>query len=188
MKRKDIKAGVVYALKAHGSPKPVVFLEDGAATLWEKMRHGGGYRELSESLYKPRVGHGWDGTDRGFAIISGDAEALAGIDAAAEFARFRAGERPTDTELRFSLVTVLGQVIGPYGEAVAAYEQEQAQQREEMRRRHREIDAALLRLRAITEAFGEFGIRAGSGGSDRVSISIEDAERVIALLRAKTED
>lgn len=188
MKRKDIRAGVAYALKSHSTPKPAVFLEDGAATLWEKLRNSGGYRELSEPLYKPRVGHGWDGTNRGFAIIAGDAEALAGIDAAAELARFRAGQQPSNAELHFSLVTVLGQVIGPYGEAVAAYERERARQREETSRRHRDIDAALHRQLAITEAFGEFGIRAGSGGSDRVSISIEDAERLIALLREKTEN
>lgn len=43
MKRKDIRAGVVYAeVPAYGSPSPVVFLEDGAATVWLEpfSRHG----------------------------------------------------------------------------------------------------------------------------------------------------
>lgn len=35
MKRNDIKAGVVYAVKSsYGAPSPIVFLEDGVAGLY----------------------------------------------------------------------------------------------------------------------------------------------------------
>lgn len=190
MKRKDIKAGVVYAeTRSYGPPDAVVFLEDGAATVW---RDSADYRKTGPYIAcdpqdKAKRGTGWSGRSQGYAAVRGTPELLEGLDVAAELEAFKARREPSRDGLWFTLVFSLGKVSGPYAEAVAAYEEEQSREREASRRRAAENDAAIRRLTAAQRAFAEFGIKASSGGTNLVSIHLDDAERLIALLREKGE-
>jgi hypothetical protein len=194
MLRKDIKAGTVYAeVSKYGRPSPVVFLEDGAATVWVQP-----YSMSSDSSYhacgaaeKPKRERGWSGRSQGYAAARGDAEALEGLDTAAELEAFKMRRAPSREGLRFELVYSLGQVSGPYAQAVTEYEARAAAEeaaREQARAEERDHDA---RLHAVSAGLSEFGIRSRAAtsilGADLLGLDVENAERLLALLREKRE-
>ena len=188
MKRKDIKAGVVYAeVSRFGPPSPVVFLEDGAATVWLEP-HSLARRNTDPYIAcgpaeKPNRG-GWAGRSAGYAAVLGDAETLLeGLDATVELEAFKTRRPPSREGLRFALVFSLAKIAGPYAEAVAAYEQEQAREAEAFRERARRTYEAEKRSDEAIAALRNLGFSAQSAGLDLVSITIEDAERLIAVLR-----
>lgn len=206
MKRKDIKAGVIYAVKnSYGPPSPIVFLEDGAATLFESQRHVSGlYRALPASDYYKAGSGNWARSSRGYAAVTGNGlctatEVLAAmreIDPAAELARFQGPKdecRPASKALSFHLVTTLSRIGGPYDEELAAYETAEQAKRERDEKDRAARRAVRRRADDVRERLGErAGIRSdyvqNAYGKPGVWISLEDAGRLLSLLDEKTGD
>jgi hypothetical protein len=190
MKRADIKAGVVYAIKAsYGPPSPVVFLEDGAATLYEH-RDAGGYEALP-ATYKASAGRGWSQPSRGYAVVQAPGSrphiagqrtealaALAGVDTAAELAAFRTGRR-AESGLSSSLLTSLNQVV-PWDDAIAEYDAKQAADA----KRVFEADALTQRRAEVIAAFAAIGIKAMTSGPGVVLLSLDEAGKLLRLVAA----
>lgn len=197
MKRNDIRAGVVYAIKSsYGPPSPIVFLEDGAAGLYSRGNYGRGpYRKLEENSHtKARVGKGFSEASRGYAVMERSAvDDLSHADAAgqmraanpeSELARFLADENPTADGLRFTIVTSLNQISGLYDEELAAYEAQREAERAADRRKRNEATARSERITAAVEALSAHGIRAkGAWEGRQLELSVDEAEKLIALLR-----
>jgi hypothetical protein len=193
VKRKDIKAGVVYAEpRSYGPPTAVVFLEDGAATVWQRVERYSGPDEVRALAAdaKPQKGSGWRGRSQGYATVRGDAELLAGLDVAAELERFKADSQPSRDGLWFTLAFQLGKVAGPYADEVAAYKaREDAKRKADDDAKNRRL-AARKRVDDVREALGEeAGIASqyvqDSYGKHGIWVSVEDAERLLTLLRAE---
>lgn len=193
MKRTDIKAGVIYAIKgSYGPPGPVVFLEDQAATVYERIKHGTGYKALP-ATYKAQAGSGWSTPSRGYAVVRGDkpytagqrTEALAamtGIDTTAELAAFRAG-KGTDSGLSPGILTSLSKVV-PWDDAVAEYDARQAADG----KRIAEADAMTQRRAEVIAAFAAIGITVASyAGPGLVQLNLDEADKIMRLITAKTE-
>ena len=199
MKRTDIRAGVVYAVKSsYGPPSPIVFLEDGARGIYSRSPYGRGAPvERDPKRYKPKRGRGWEGTDCGYAAIRGGsaregeaAELLRSVDLPAELARFLADKMPTADGLSFEIVTGLGKIDGLYDEELAAYEARQEAERAERKREQGEAEAARNRADAITFRLSAFDVDAEAVSKDRehwshIVIPVADAEKLLALLAAK---
>jgi hypothetical protein len=197
MKRTDIRAGVVYAIKgSYGAPRPIVFLEDGAARLYGKGSYGrGGIRKLDESKYtKAKKGTGFSESDRGYAAIkvawsseisaAETAELMRAVDPAAELARFLADERPSAEGLGFDIVTSLSQIGGLYDEELAEYNARIAAKRAAERHLTDERTALAARVGAVVESLSAYGIRAkGAWEGKQVELSVDEAEKLITMLR-----
>lgn len=193
MKRTDIRAGVVYAVKSsYGPPSPIVFLEDGARGLYSRGDYGrGAPAERDPRIWKAQRGSGYGKSACGYAAIrpgsardSDAAEELGAIDPAAELARFLADQQPAAEGLSFEIVTSLGQISGLYAEELAAYEGMRAAER----RRQAENRTARDRADSITDQLSAFGVDGEAVSKDRshwshICISVADAEKLIALLR-----
>ena len=193
MKRKDIKAGVVYAIKAsYGPPSPVVFLEDQGATLFEHRNGRAGNPRAPEGAKAGR-GDGYSAASYGYAAITGKsaydggaraerAAEMEGIDLAAELAAFRAGERPEGEELGqyFTLLTSLNQVC-PWDAAVAAYEAKRAADQKRMDA----ADALTQRRTEVIEAFAAIGIKAMSSGPGMLTLTLDEAGKLLRLVTAE---
>lgn len=194
MKRTDIKAGVVYAIKSsYGAPSPIVFLEDGAASLYQRDPYGKqGIRKLTEDKHtKAKRGSGWSETTRGYAAITArwdpkrDAlSLLAAIDPASELARFVASESPSVEGLEFSIHYTLSDITGLYADEKAAYDARQEAERAARSRKDEAERAASARRRDITEALSAYGIEARGNERGRIELSPDEADKLVALLRA----
>jgi hypothetical protein len=201
MKRTDIKAGVVYATKSsYGAPAPIVFLEDGAAGLYVRGNYGRGpYRKLAEDKNtKAKGASGYSDSGRGYAAIKisagGDlnyaeaAERMSTIDPVVELARFLASERPSAEGLGFDIVTSLSQIGGLYAEEKAAYDSMKAAEQEAGQRRREADRAASVRRWNIVDALNALGIGARGNSAGKIELSLDEAEKLLTLLAAKTED
>jgi hypothetical protein len=174
MKRTDIRAGVVYAVRSsYGPPVPVVFLEDGAAGLYGRDSYGRGpYRRLDGNFYKATAGKGLGSPARGYAALERNggsgipnadaAELLRAADPVAELARFLADGKPSAEGLRFAIVTSLGQIGGPYDEELAAYSAAKDAERERRRRIDEERAAESARRQDIVEALSASASQRGT--------------------------
>jgi hypothetical protein len=195
VKRTDIKAGVVYAIKAaYGPPSPVVFLEDGAATLFEHVDVRAGYQVAPGGATAGR-GRGYPARTYGYAAITGQqayddgararrAAEMRGIGTSAELAAFRTGGRPDGEELGqyFTLLTSLNQVC-PWDDAVAAYEAKRASDQQRMDA----ADAMTQRRNEIITGLACLGITAACGRPGMVTLDLDEAEKVIRLIAPTTE-
>ena len=188
MKRTSIKAGIVYASKSdHGSPSPVMFLEDGAAGIYSRQR-GGSIRQQTETSYtKAHRGRGWSDESIGYAavvqdwITPGTKPALLpwALDPAAELERFRAGGKPSVPGLKFDIITSLGK-IGPWGAAVAEHEARLAAKREA----EQKAEAGRVRAKAAHDGLRALGISARlSFSTHRIELDIWEAEKLLDMLR-----
>jgi hypothetical protein len=191
MKRKDIKAGVVYTeVRAYGIPSPLVFLEDGAATVWlepyNNLRRGDPYIACRPAE-KPHRERGRSGRSQGYATVWGSAEALEGLDCAAELEAFKAGGQPTREGLRFVLLFSLARISGPYAEAVAAHEAAIAADRAARDHAAAEAEAREDRAASIVAALAEAGVKAHAHDG-RIWLSLDQAGRVVDLLRDRNQD
>ena len=194
MKRTDIRAGVVYAVKSgYGPPSPIVFLEDGAAGLYSRGDYGrGAPAERDPRIWKAQRGSGYGTSDCGYAamIRSGAsglmyedaAAAMAAADPGAELARFLADERPSGEGLMFSIVTSLGQISGLYDEELAAYNAAKEAERARERRLSEERAAESARRLGLVEALSAYGIRARDNSAGKIELSPDEADKLIALL------
>lgn len=202
MKRTDIKAGVVYAKQAsaYGRPDPIVFLEDGAVTVYRANEYGDmAYTALENAKPRRDAVYG----PAGYAVVvpnwkasTGDTlTAMRAIDPAAELPHFQSQKRaesgqyvPGNGDLRFGVLVNLGKVTGEYDAMVAAYEAQVTAERQ----RRVQADAVAKRAReratALRAAFDSLGFRAGCGAShgEGVSFSLDVAERLLAALRPAT--
>ena len=192
MKRTDIKAGVVYAIRnSYGPPGIVVFLEDGAAGLYSRERHGNRIRQETENKYtKAKRGSGWGETTRGYAAVTARRDAkreavslLSTIDPARELERFRAGEHPSVEGLEFDIRYTLADVSGLYAEEQAAYDAKEAAERAARLRKQEADRAASARRRGIVEALNAYGIGARDNAAGKVEFSLDEADKLLALLR-----
>lgn len=194
MQRKNIKAGVIYAVKSScDSPSPVVFLEDGAAGLYTPALRGGTrFVQAAESKYaKAKRGTGWNGTTYGYAALVparipdavGEAlGALREIDASAELERFRTIGRQESGLLRFDLITSLTRIV-PWDDAVAEYEATRAADQ----KRWDEVNARTGRQTAVLAGLRNLGLSVSAREQGAVGMSLEAAERLLAMLNEKTE-
>ena len=190
MKRTSIKAGVVYAVKPgsdYGTPSPVLFLEDRAAGIYSRKRDGGVHQHEETSYTKAHKGSGWNDTSIGYAAVVQDwvtsgtdpAPLPWSLDAAAELARFRAGDKPSVAGLRFDIITSLGK-IAPWDATVA----EQA-----AREAAREADRAKVaenrdRTEAAREGLRALGIDTGySFSTAKIELPVWEVEKLLAMLR-----
>jgi hypothetical protein len=107
---------------------------------------------------------------------------VTGIDIAAELAAFRTGRR-AESGLPSRLLTSLSHVT-PWGDAVAEYEAKQAADA----KRVFEADALTQRRTEVIAAFAAIGIKAMTSGPGVVLLSLDEAEKVIRIITAKTED
>ena len=192
MKRTDIKAGVIYASKnSYGPPGIVVFLEDGAAGLYERQRHGKGIRKVDENKWtKAKRGSGWSETTKGYAAIAGHWDAkgevlglLSAIDPARELERFLAGEHPSVEGLEFDIRYTLTDISGLYAEEKAAYDAKEAAEQAARRRKAEADRAASARRRSITEALSAYGIGARDNAAGKVELSLDEAEKLLDKIR-----
>jgi len=191
MKRTDIKAGVIYASKSsYGPPGIVVFLEDGAAGLYERQRHGEGIRKVDEKYSKAKRGSGWSETTKGYAAIVPrgvtPAEALgllSAIDPARELERFRATEHPSAEGLEFDIRYTLTDISGLYAEEKAAYDAREAADRAARQRKQEADRAASARRRSIVEALNAYGIGARDNAVGKVELSLDEAEKLLDKVR-----
>jgi hypothetical protein len=190
MLRKDIKAGVVYAIDTKwAAPVPIVFLEDGAATLFESDRYGRGrIAGCNDQSQRPKRGSGWGESTRGYAalvktgLVNDETAAMAGIIPAAELERLKAGERAPGG-LEWRLVTSLADITRTYPEAVAAHQAQREADRA-ARERHKAERAALsARSASIVAALAALGIDAGTD-STGITLSLDDAEALLTLIPA----
>lgn len=200
MKRSQIRAGVVYGMqRQHGSGTgPVVFLEDAGARVWTERKFGGlAYTPSDEKPGRDRL-YG----DRGYAVVrppysANAAEALAAlraVDPAAELARFAAVPRnsreqgPASDLLEFDVLVSLGRVEGEYGEVIARHEAARraaVERREAADRRSREQSARADDLAAGFKGLGMYAAKDHSAlGGVRLAFSLDDAEQLLAALRA----
>ena len=191
MKRTDIKAGVIYASKnSYGPPGIVVFLEDGAAGLYERQRHGKGIRKVDENKWtKAKRGSGWSETTKGYAAIAGHWDAkgevlglLSAIDPARELERFLAGEHPSVEGLEFDIRYTLTDISGLYAEEKAAYDAAQAAERAARTRKAEADRAASARRLGVIQALSDYGINAGSNEKGNITLSPDEAEKLLALI------
>lgn len=192
MKRKNIKAGVIYAVKSSygGSPSPVVFLEDGAAGLYRRGHDGTRFVQAAEDKYtKAKKGTGWTETTYGYAAVVRDGTAtlpggalgaLAAIDASAELERFRTIGRPASGLLRFALITSLAR-IASWDDAVAEYKAARAADR----KRWDETNARTQRQTAVLAGLQDLGLSVSAREQGAVGMSLEAAERLLAMLSEK---
>jgi hypothetical protein len=190
MLRKDIRAGVVYAAESrYGAPRPVAFLQDAAATLFESVLRGSP-RACASQSGRAKRGRGWDGRDRGYAAVtgSGDKKAaaalLADIDPAAELKRFRAGAGAPEG-LSFRIVTSLADISRTYAEAIAAYETAQARDRAAARQQAAEETAREARATSLVAALAAAGFKARTDFT-HILLSFDETERLVAKLAART--
>ena len=196
MKRNDIKAGVVYAIKgSYGPPSPIVFLEDGAAGLYGRRDYGRGpIRQLTENSYtKAKRGSGFSDSARGYAAMQVNggsrikdadaAEAMRAADPAAELVRFLADERPSADGLRFAIITSLNQIGGLYDEELAAYREAKRAADRRASGERAAIDARAARVTAAVEALSAYCIRAGGDTGGQVKLSVDEAEKLLDMLR-----
>ena len=192
MKRTDIKAGVIYASKnSYGPPGIVVFLEDGAAGLYERQRYGGGIRKVDENKWtKAKRGSGWSETTKGYAAIAGHWDAkgevlglLSAIDPARELERFLAGEHPSVEGLEFDIRYTLTDISGLYAEEKAAYDAKEAAEQAARRRKAEADRAASARRRGIVEALSTYGITAKDNAAGKIELSLDEAEKLLDKVR-----
>lgn len=196
MKRTDIRAGVVYAVKSsYGPPSPIVFLEDGAAGLYGRGGYGRGeIRKLEENSYtKAKRGSGFSDSARGYAALKASwqrefsnadaAQQMSAADPAAELARFLADEKPSAPALEFEIVTSLSQINGLYNEELAAYEAQQQGEREARRRHAEQKAAAAERAVSLKESLSAYGIRVTMATDEGFFLKLDEADKLLALLR-----
>lgn len=196
MKRTDIRAGVVYAVKSsYGPPIPIVFLEDGAAGLYGRGNYGrGAPRKLEESkTMKAKRGRGFSDSTRGYAAIARNggagasnaeaAAAMKALDPAAELARFIADEQPSSEILHFRIEPSLNQITGLYDEELAAYEAQREAGRAADRRRQQEKAALAERAGGLQESLSAYGIRVRRATDGTFELSLDEAGKILALLR-----
>ena len=192
MKRTDIKAGVIYASRSsYGPPGIVVFLEDGAAGLYERQRHGKGIRKVDENKWtKAKRGSGWSETTKGYAAIAGHWDAkgevlglLSAIDPARELERFLAGEHPSVEGLEFDIRYTLTDISGLYAEEKAAYDAKEAAEQAARRRKAEADRAASARRRGIVEALSTYGITAKDNAAGKIELSLDEAEKLLDKVR-----
>ena len=192
MKRTDIKAGVIYASKSsYGPPGIVVFLEDGAAGLYERQRHGAGILKVAENKYtKAQRGSGWSTATRGYAAIVArgvtPAEALgllSTIDPARELEHFKAAGHPSVEGLEFGIRYTLTDISGLYADEKAAYDAKEAAEQAARRRKAEADRAASARRRSIAEALSTYGITAKDNAAGKIELSLDEAEKVLGKIR-----
>jgi hypothetical protein len=191
MIRKNIKAGVVYARESqYGRPTPIVFLEDGAATLFQLAPYGRGeYRVYADQSARARHGRGWSDPSLGYAAMTGSdsigktaAGLLAEIDPAGELERFKA-KASTPAGLSFTLVTSLNDISRTYAEAIAAYEAKQEADRADREREQAEDAALETRSDAVLAVLASAGIRARfDSRTGSIQMGLDEAEKLAALL------
>lgn len=183
MKRTNIRAGVVYAIKSsYGPPVPVVFLEDGAATVYDKPIGATGYRAHPEGT-KARAGRGWSESSLGYATVGkywdvrlSDALPDLHLKTASELKSFRDGGKPASSRLEFRLLTSLSRVV-PWDEAVAEYEARTAHDRQRMKA----ADQMQIRRNTAIAALAGLGITAAPGDPGTVMLTLDEAEKVLRL-------
>lgn len=193
MKRTDVEAGVIYAVKnSYGPPGIVVFLEDGAAGLYQRERHGAGIRQLIENkTTKAKRGQGWSETTRGYAAIEGRWDAnksevldlLAAIDPATELERFKANEQPSVDGLSFEIRYTLTDVSGLYADEKAAYDEAKEAERAADRHRAEQKAAAAERAGDLLESLSAYGIRLVRATDEGFFLKLGEADKLLALLR-----
>lgn len=199
MQRKDIKAGVIYAVKSsYGQPHPVLFLEDGAAGLYTHERYHYERRRPAYEGAKARAARGFDPVFGYAAVEPADGghdrddrdavlAAMREVDPVAELERFKAGRNPASEILQFAIISNLGK-IAPWDDVLA----ERELQRQRDRKRTEEANARMARTRAAIDGLRQHGIAGtrildyGAGG-EGVLIGIADAERLLAMLSEKNE-
>lgn len=194
MKRTDIKAGVVYAVRSsYGPPTAIVFLEDGAAGLYQREPYGkSGIRKLTEDKFnKAKRGSGWSDTTKGYAAITARWDGkrdtlglLAAIDPANELARFVASESPSVEGLEFSIHYTLSDISGLYADERAAYDARQEAERDARSRKDEAERAASARRRDTSESLSAYGIEARGNDKGRIELSLDEADKLVTLLRA----
>ena len=184
MRRSAIKAGVVYGMtpRHRRQPVPVVFLQDGSTADLYTWRAAG----LSKAAAQGRPFASADGRSRGLvAVTSSRPEDLEGLDCPAELARAAAGAAaPSREALEWTLVTSLARVTAPWPDAIAAYEQREASNREEGDRFRAQMAAVDRQLEAAASALAVLGITPArliprDGGT--VEIPAAQAELLAAL-------
>lgn len=192
MKRTDIRAGVVYAIKHdRGAPSPVMFLEDRAAGIYSRQRGGGIRQRAEDSRTKAHRGHGFSDETIGYAAVVQDwttpgtspAQPPWNLDPAAELEQFRGGGSPSAQGLRFDLITSLGKVA-PWDETVA----EDEARRAAGQAAREKSDAHRARVQAARDGLAEFGIDAGySFGNAKIELAVWEVEKLLALLRGRED-
>jgi hypothetical protein len=202
MRRGEIRAGVVYGVRqSFGGLSPVVFLEDGAAHVWQDNEFG----DLAYERTDRRPGKDSLYGDRGYAVLVPDRgilgsgydalAALREVDPAAELARFEARARrhgdvdddgPSSPSLRFGVLMTLGLVIGPFDEADAEHQaqrERRAAERDDADQRSKEQG---VRASVIVAELATLGIQATSTwdyGRHVIQLGLDEADSLILMFR-----
>ncbi|GHE41949.1 hypothetical protein GCM10017673_50170 [Streptosporangium violaceochromogenes] len=195
MRAADIKPGAVYAHRAgSGRLYPVVFLAraDRNHLYWTTDRFrppdAPAFQKASGGA-KPRRGTGIDRTCGypavvGYGVASGETtvEALTKV----TLADFEAATTTGVVDgLSFNLVTSLGQIVGPWQEAVAAEAAARQEQQAVAAREWEARQAAQQRATELVEAFAALGVSARAdnpGQPAGIVVSLDEADRMLKLL------
>jgi hypothetical protein len=193
MKKTDIKPGVVYAYtrsREYGEPQPIVFLNTPAdGELYRQPRRYGTSTgpafTRDAAAPKPQRGGSYTSSPVGYPAAlcrsgaNGSPEDLLAV-TLAHFEQATSAYGYTD-DIELTVITSLGQILGPYAEAVAEYEERRAAQRTETERRNAAAANRRSRAKAAMEALADAGIFSAPRDGEIV-LSLENAEKLTALL------
>jgi hypothetical protein len=148
VKDADIQAGIIYGVapRWQDKPEPTVVLENKPRSIF--VHRGDGIQIAPEQDGQPRVGGGTAAGGQGYAAVTGPADNLQDLDCAAEISRLRDGLGPSRPGLKWTLITQLSKVLGPYQDALRAYQDTQSSLTAAADRRRAEVDAAISELTA----------------------------------------
>jgi hypothetical protein len=200
MKKADIKPGVVYACwrrKAHESPSPIMFLAAPSPdALYHRARGGDETapcfaRALAHD--KPQREEGWQVGTIGYpAAMRGSDSKLAPEDLLnVTLADFEAATSSQQGGYRFTLVCNLAEIAGPWDEEVAWDRERHRRRDERIKQELAAADASRARAADILTALRAHGVEANRiptySAVDSITLPLDEAEKLIALLAAKDE-
>ncbi len=198
MKAKDIEPGVVYGWRRGtlDTPSPVVFLApvDAEHVYRTSDRHrpeGSPTYQKSTTRARPGRGIGYPGVTYGYPVATARLDASPDVLAhltkvtLADFEASASGSFDRESGIGLTLVTALGQIIGPYEEVRGAHEAER-------RRRWLEqeaLDAERIAeaehadyLKARLNALGLQGTSVDLSGSPAIALGHADMDELLARL------
>jgi hypothetical protein len=199
MRKQDIKPGVVYAYQRDhsycGRPLPVVFLNTPAGS---ELYSESSVRPLSRSRGMPAFyrAHAQAkphavsfGSDVGYPAVRFRWDATGHISEllSVTLADFEAAVERTQGDREFTVITSLAAIVGPWDEVKAAYDERKRANDEQKRADAEAADASRTRAMDVMRALRAYGVEVSRlpayGAVKSVSLSLEEAEKLVAVLR-----
>lgn len=191
MKKSEIKPGVLYGYtrsRDYGQPQPIVFLNTPAdGELYRQPRRYGTSTgpafTRDHTAPKPQRGGSYTSSPVGYPAVllpersDTDPSSLLAV----TLADFEAVTSAYGEDAEYTVITSLAQIIGPYAEACAEFDERQRREREERERRSNLAADRRRRAKSATDTLQSTGIFTSMRGDD-ILLTLENAEKLAALL------